>query len=113
MADQGLGFLSGALFCSAPQSQINEADGATEGDDENTVGAPGMGKVINGLDSSSEKALFKELRAAYWFENGVRHFVAIGVIISGLVLSTLYAELPSLMYALLTLIVTVTYLKGH
>ena len=112
MADQGIGFLSGRLFASAPDSQINEAEGAEESS-EDTAGTPGMGRVINGIDAGTEKALYKDLRAAYWAENWVRHIVAIAVAGAGLVLSTHGNEITTAIYALLTLIVTVTYLKGH
>lgn len=110
MADRGMGFLTLAL--KTPEGEINgDADGDAES--PSTVGAPGMGKVINGLDREEELALYRELHRTYWVRNTLRHFVAIAVIGVSLYLSSQSVDLELAIYALLTLVVTVTYLKGN
>lgn len=110
MADRGMGFLTSAL--KAPEGEIN-GDGDENAESPSTVGAPGMGKVINGLDREEELALYRELHGAYWVRNTLRQFVAVAVIGISLYLSSQSVDLEAAAYALLTLVVTVTYLKGN
>lgn len=71
MADFGIGFLSG--LSSSQEDDINgevfvdedvEEDGEEE-EAESTLGEPGWGKVINGMDAVTEVNLYTELVKAY------------------------------------------------
>lgn len=107
MADRGMGFLTSAL--KAPEGEVTVDESA---ESPTTVGAPGMGKVINGLDREEELALYRELHGAYWVRNTLRQLVAVAVISVSLYLSSQSVDIEAAIYALLTLAVTVTYLKG-
>ncbi len=106
MADEGMGFLKGHL--GEPTPHVETVDG----DDGDTRGKTGMGKVINGLDREEELALYQELRGAYWVHNTIRHLVAAGTIAASLYLSAQSLDIEMITYSVLALIVTVTYLKG-
>ena len=71
--------------------------------------------IINLLyrDWEEELALYRELHGAYWVRNTLRQFVAVAVIGISLYLSSQSVDLEAAAYALLTLVVTVTYLKGN
>lgn len=65
MADRGIGFLKGAL--ELPDGDVRTAGGDDESSDttDDTIGDPGMGLVVNGMDAQTEGRLFADLYKAY------------------------------------------------
>lgn len=66
MADRGIGFLRGAL--ELPDGDIRTAEGQEKDDSDDsgdTIGAIGMGAVVNGMDAQTEGRLFADLYKVY------------------------------------------------
>lgn len=103
MADKGMGFLSASLKAGDPDTMVETGDGEESG--ETTIGKPGMGKVIDGIDAQMEQQLYKDLFKAYGTPRRSLISDGLGLSVAGF---GLYLGDP--FGLLLTLIVTVTYL---
>jgi hypothetical protein len=101
MADQGMGFLSGSFFKQEEHVAEINIDKNEENETASTIGQPGYGLVIDGLDYISERKLYADLFEAYGWTELFRECV--GLVALLLVVGLYYQKREPLLLAPITL----------
>jgi len=100
-ADWGVDMSAGRIGFLPPESEVETVPDKDEEQDDNTIGKPGMGKVVNGMKEDVEKELYADIVKENGYSDAVIIFAVIAMFVTA-------AKVPSLAPIMTTLATVLT-----